>query len=57
MRIKHIRAAKLHIPTPVTKTETSYPAWVQDAEVANPISRYPKYKPLRALWIPHCESK
>ncbi|MDP3315390.1 MAG: hypothetical protein Q8M47_04905, partial [Devosia sp.] len=26
------------------------PPWTKDAEVANPMSRYPRYKALRASW-------
>ena len=55
MMINHIRVAKLHIPTSAAKTKPRRPAWVQDAEVANPMSRYPKYKPHRALWRPPWE--
>jgi len=55
MKIKKIRAIKLHIPTPVPKTKPRRPAWMQDTEVANPMSRYPKYKLLRTLWMPKWE--
>lgn len=55
MKIKKIRAIKLHIPTPAPKTKPRRPAWLQDTEVANPMSRYPKYKLLRTLWMPKWE--
>ena len=27
------------------------PPWTKDAEVANPMSRYPRYKALRSSWM------
>jgi len=33
-------------------TPATRPVWTQDAEVANPMSRYPRFKRLRASWRP-----
>jgi L-rhamnonate dehydratase len=52
MKITEIRAMRLNLP-PAEKPSTSRRAgWPQDAEVANPMSRYPKYKRHRSLWTP-----
>ncbi|MBL8834984.1 MAG: hypothetical protein JNL66_02020, partial [Alphaproteobacteria bacterium] len=34
------------------KTPARRPAWGSDAEVAGPMSRYPRFKRLRATWRP-----
>lgn len=34
------------------RTPPRRPAWTRDAEVAGPMSRYPRYKRLRAAWRP-----
>ena len=39
---------------PVTKAQR--PVWTEDAEVANPMSRYPRFKRLRASWRPQWPS-
>jgi len=52
MKITEIRAMRLELP-PTERPATSRRAgWVQDAEVANPMSRYPQYKWHRNLWTP-----
>ena len=51
MKIKEIRAVAVDIPGNV-KTEGRRDPWVKDAEVANPMSRYPKYKRYRPSWMP-----
>ncbi len=51
MRIKEIRCVKLRLPAKV-KPEQSRPAWHETAEVANPVSRYPRYKRHRSSWLP-----
>jgi L-rhamnonate dehydratase len=55
MKIKEIKAAAIRLPEPARKTKPRRPSWAEGAEVANPMSRYPKYKPLRRLWMPHWE--
>ena len=37
-------------------TPAQRPAWTEDAEVANPMSRYPRFKRLRASWRPRWSS-
>ncbi len=41
MKIKDIKAVKFKLPSPKYKTEVRRPAWADEAEVANPMSRYP----------------
>jgi len=51
MKIKEIRAVPVSFDTDaVTNVKERRPAW--DGEVANPMSRYPRYKSLRRLWTP-----
>ena len=49
MKIKEIRAAAVRFPDVPSSSMARRPAWAEDAEVANPMSRYPKYKPHRNL--------
>jgi L-rhamnonate dehydratase len=59
MKIKEIRAFAIKNPTAggaySVRQETEHllrrPPWTKDAEVANPMSRYPRYKALRASWM------
>jgi hypothetical protein len=48
MKITEIRAMRLKAPLRETRTPARRAAWAQDAEVANPMSRYPKVKRHRA---------
>lgn len=57
MKIKSIQAFAIANPIAGGVYETERgdgvprrPAWTKDAEVANPMSRYPKYKALRSSW-------
>ncbi|MDP6063819.1 MAG: enolase C-terminal domain-like protein [SAR202 cluster bacterium] len=51
MKIKEIRAVPVSFDTDAaTNVKERRPAW--DGEVANPMSRYPRYKSLRRLWTP-----
>src|SRR5215217_646999 len=52
MKIKSIEAVKVAIPTPASVTTPRRQSWWQTAEVANPMSRYPKVKAHRDLWLP-----
>ncbi|MDP6513024.1 MAG: enolase C-terminal domain-like protein [SAR202 cluster bacterium] len=52
MKIKEIKAVKLKMPPPSHTAEARRPPWSDDAEVANPMSRYPKVKANRNLWMP-----
>lgn len=51
MKIKSIRAVNVAIPSGV-KTKGRRDPWTKEAEVANPMSRYPKYKRYRPSWQP-----
>jgi L-rhamnonate dehydratase len=53
MKIKKIECVQLRIPPFITpKSQKRRDAWAVDAEVANPMSRYPKYKRYRPSWFP-----
>ncbi len=53
MKIKEIQAVKLNIPSRVNKhTPPRRPSWVESAEVANPMSKYPRFKRHRSRWMP-----
>ncbi|MEM7134353.1 MAG: enolase C-terminal domain-like protein [Chloroflexota bacterium] len=56
MKISSIQAIRLNQPSHQTKTPSRRPSWGKDAEVANPMSRYPKVKRHRNLWAPNWES-
>ncbi len=56
MRIKEIRVVRLNAPHHDTKTPPRRKSWAAEAEVANPMSRYPKVKRHRSLWTPEWES-
>ena len=51
MKIEKIRAVHVDVPSQVT-TEGRRDPWTVGAEVANPMSRFPHYKPHRSLWGP-----
>ena len=53
MKIKSIETVKLNLPPrngPTTKPRRS--SWADSAEVANPMSKFPKYKRHRSSWMP-----
>ena len=53
MKIKKIECVQLRLPpSDRPKSQKRRDAWAVDAEVANPMSRYPKYKRHRSLWQP-----
>ena len=55
MKITEIRAMRLSVPQRELKTAPRRQSWAADAEVANPMSRYPKVKAHRSLWLPKWE--
>ena len=55
MKITEIRAMRLDVPPFGARTPPRRAAWTQEAEVANPMSRYPKVKAHRSLWLPRWE--
>ncbi len=52
MKIKEIRAVQVDLPAPQRRSQPRRDAWGVDAEVANPMSRFPAYKRHRSLWQP-----
>ncbi len=53
MNIASIHAAALRLPTPdESRTEPRRPPWSADAEIANPMSKFPRYKRYRPSWLP-----
>jgi L-rhamnonate dehydratase len=53
LKIKEIRAIEVDLPRPAPGTsKPRRDAWVKDAEVANPMSKFPAYKRNRSLWMP-----
>ena len=54
MKIKSIQAFTIRsdLVGDGASTPATRPVWTQDAEVANPMSRYPRFKRLRASWRP-----
>jgi L-rhamnonate dehydratase len=56
MKITEIRTFRLTPPPHELQSQPRRAAWVEDAEVANPMSRYPKVKRHRNLWTPGWEA-
>jgi len=56
MKITEVRAMRLTLPPRERGTPPHRDGWAKDAEVANPMSRYPKVKRHRSLWLPHWEN-
>jgi L-rhamnonate dehydratase len=52
MKIVDVRAMRMNAPERPYTTAQRRDSWWRDAEVANPMSGYPKYKPHRELWLP-----
>ncbi len=53
MKIKEIQAVKVNIPfRDIKHTLPRRASWVESAEVANPMSKYPRYKRHRSSWLP-----
>ena len=53
MKIKEVRAATIRIPAVEGATkDLRRPPWQEGTEIANPMSRYPRYKPRRDRWRP-----
>jgi L-rhamnonate dehydratase len=52
MKIVDIRAMRLTVEPRAFTTAPRREAWSKRAEVANPMSRYPRFKPHRDLWRP-----
>src|ERR1043166_2110814 len=52
MKITEIRALRLKLPERQVKTKPRRMSWFAEAEVANPMSRYPRVKRYRSVWLP-----
>ncbi len=53
MKIKEIKAMRLELPERKgPRTQPRRPSWAEDAEVANQMSKYPRYKRYRSSWMP-----
>ncbi len=52
MKIKEIRAVQVDLPARERRSQPRRDSWGADAEVANPMSRFPAYKRHRSLWQP-----
>ena len=55
MKIKSIETFKLNLPEQKRTSQPTRESWWVNDEVANPMSRYPRYKPHRKLWRPKWE--
>jgi len=56
MKLKELSVVRVDLPArPAPSTPARRVGWAQDAEVANPMSRYPKVKRHRSLWLPKFE--
>jgi L-rhamnonate dehydratase len=56
MKITKIEAVRLNTPPHELKTKPRRASWAEEAEVANPMSHYPKFKRHRNLWRPNWET-
>jgi L-rhamnonate dehydratase len=52
MKIREIRCVRIQVPDGKPKATPTRPPWSDDAEVANPMSRFPRYKRHRSSWMP-----
>jgi len=55
MKITDIRLLRLAVPPRQQAIAARRESWWQRMEVANPMSRYPRFKPHRDLWLPRWE--
>lgn len=52
MKITEVKAVRVKFPAAARTATARRDAWAKEAEVANPMSRYPQYKRHRSLWVP-----
>lgn len=52
VEIERIYTVEYDAESPAQTTEPRRESWLQDARVANPMSRYPRYADVRASWTP-----
>ena len=55
MKIARVQTMRLKLPSREPHAQARRPAWVQDDEVANPMSKFPEYKRYRSSWLPQWE--
>ncbi|MEM1607155.1 MAG: enolase C-terminal domain-like protein [Candidatus Bathyarchaeia archaeon] len=57
MKIREVSVVKLEEPGKGEfKSKPRRQSWITDAEVANPMSKYPRYKRHRSSWLPRWET-
>src|SRR5687768_3690896 len=56
MKISSLQAVRVNFPEAKAVTRAQRIGWYEDAEVANPMSRYPHLKRHRNLWLPKWEA-
>jgi L-rhamnonate dehydratase len=56
MKITSVQAVRVTLPAREPATAPRRAPWSQNAEVANPMSRYPRVKAHRSLWLPRWEA-
>ena len=56
MKITKIECVKLDLPDGLKSTPSTEKCWFNSDEVANPMSRFPKVKAHRKLWLPKWDS-
>ncbi len=52
MKIAKIETVSVNVPRPETRSAARRAPWVADAEVANPMSKFPEFKRYRSSWLP-----
>lgn len=52
MKIKEIRCVRVNVPERKPRTQPTRPPWTDDDEIANPMSKFPRYKRYRPSWLP-----
>jgi L-rhamnonate dehydratase len=52
MKITEVRPVRINFPAVEKPAAGRRDSWAKDAEVANPMSRYPRVKRHRSLWLP-----
>jgi L-rhamnonate dehydratase len=52
MKIQSIRCVQIRVPEGKPRPKPTRPPWSDEAEVANPMSKFPRYKRYRPSWLP-----
>jgi len=56
MKIREVQAVRVNLPPRAPGSPPRRAGWAGEAEVANPMSRYPEVRRHRSLWLPKWES-